>query len=66
MGQRVEVIDSVHGDIRHLEIFLVKPLSINYVHGDIRHLEIFQKLSILILSVHGDIRHLEKNDCSRI
>ena len=53
---------NVHGDIRHLEIKILKVLNLMLVHGDIRHLEIIESQIALVLTVHGDIRHLESKD----
>ena len=51
----------VHGDIRHLEMFMVERTGAATVHGDIRHLENQVLIAGKNAAVHGDIRHLEMN-----
>ena len=50
---------SVHGDIRHLEMYWLQLHFVEKVHGDIRHLENANTTVINMVRVHGDIRHLE-------
>ncbi len=56
-------LNSVHGDIRHLEKKSDAWRLVQAVHGDIRHLEITKPQMSPPLTVHGDIRHLEKIVC---
>ena len=50
---------TVHGGIRHLEIFLLSSVKVLLVHGGIRHLESKQRQEAQQQAVHGGIRHLE-------
>ena len=52
-------VNTVHGDIRHLENSNDLLGTAQIVHGDIRHLENTEQDLIDSYGVHGDIRHLE-------
>ena len=52
-------VNTVHGDIRHLENRENMYGTAGNVHGDIRHLENTEQDLIDSYGVHGDIRHLE-------